>query len=458
MKNICCCLALALLSLSCQAQAPLQLSLQVDLPSNDTLLIYESITEKVMASIPLDDPFAEHRFLLDYPTTGLLKVKKGEKTYLSLLTPGKKMLVHIAADGALSTDSQADSLLNYLWKSNNNFIAEKGVFIFNTNDTDSILHLFDAFRLERKDYINAQASQLDTVELGILHHQNEARIYSFLFYFGRLAMQFPPEHPFFGFIKAIDPELIWAKTLPQNILYKYELEYLMTHDTLDNLNAFTHFIAAQTKDPDLSAFYTAIYLKELMENPSYWTKHEQLFNAAVLQEALEKEKHNPYYDLIETASNAFFSAQQGEIAYDFTAERVDGTTLSLSDLKGKLVFIDTWATWCGPCLSQRPKVLQMAEKYKDHPDIVFLMISVDASKPRWLNFLKDKTKGEQAGLDLLIVSGMDTEYGEQFNIRFIPKYMLIDEKGIIINADLPEPGLGMERIIEVALGKMKQKE
>lgn len=453
MKNFLLYLGCLLSIIACQSRETIQLQVGDNATQIDTLYLSESITERSIATLALDQEGEGQSIEVAYPTTGLLQTKNREKTYLVTLTPGKRSTISIAADSTLQSDSKADSLLNYLWKSSNNFIAENGVFIFNTDQLDSILLLFENFRKDRKAIIDTHKTVLTTDELAILHYQNEARIYSFLFYFGRLAQRLPAGDPFFKFIQKMNVENPAAKTLPHNILYKYEINYLQQRDSLQSIAAFMDYIAEQTESSDLADFYQAMYLKELMESPSYWSKHTGLFDVTILQAALAAEEENPYYFLLEASSSAYFASQQGELAYDFEAVGLDSTSISLSDLKGKLVFIDNWATWCGPCLSHRPKVLEMAAKYQDHPGIQFLMISLDATQKRWKNFFEKEENKSRAGQDLIIENGMQTEYGDRFNIRFIPKYVLIDEEGKIINADLPEPGVGLERIIEAELSK-----
>lgn len=442
--------------MACQPQESIQLQVGKNATSIDTLYLSESITERAISALALAQVGEGQSIEIDYPTTGLLQTKNGEKTYLMTLTPGKRSAISIAADSTLQSDSKADSLLNYLWKSNNNFIAENGVFIFNTDQLDSILLLFGAFRKDRRLIIDSYKHVLTPDEYNILHYQNEARVYSFLFYFGRLAQQLPPADPFFRFIAEIDAENPAAKTLPHNILYKYEIDYLQKQDTLASIAHFLDYIAEQTESEDLSHFYRATYLKELMESPSYWSKHTSLFDVTVLQAALTAEKDNPYFYLLESSSSAYFASQEGELAYDFEVIGLDSSRIRLSDLKGKLVFIDNWATWCGPCLAHRPKVLDLATKYQDDARIQFLMVSLDATRKRWENFLGKEENPSRLDQDVIIEDGMQTEYGDRFNIRFIPKYVLIDEEGKIINADLPEPGVGLERIIETELSKWKE--
>jgi hypothetical protein len=77
------------------------------------------------------------------------------------------------------------------------------------------------------------------------------------------------------------------------------------------------------------------------------------------------------------------------------------------------------------------------------------MISVDSSKENWLKFLDNEK--EQFGINLFIENGMRTEFGDNYNIKSIPRYILLDSSGKIINSNLSEPSLAVEELIEAAL-------
>ena len=181
-----------------------------------------------------------------------------------------------------------------------------------------------------------------------------------------------------------------------------------------------------------------------------------LLNPKTLRHILEKESDNLYYKCITNPAHSFFSAQKGEVAYNFEAKRRDGSSIKLSDLKGKLVFIDNWATWCGPCRVHRPHVIELAEKYKDNSNITFLYMSLDEQKQDWFNFLEKESNPHKTGLDLIISFGQLALYRDKFNIGGIPQYMLIDEKGIIINAHLSEPSQAVEQLIEEELERLEK--
>ena len=139
---------------------------------------------------------------------------------------------------------------------------------------------------------------------------------------------------------------------------------------------FNDFIGEKTPDKDLADFLKAYYLFNLIINASYWTRHAPLFNSEVLREEMEREKGNPYYQLFDRSAMRVFSSMAGVEAYDFTAEKADGSSFQLSELSGKVVFIDSWATWCAPCVKEFPELVSLSRRLSNR-DFELVTISMD---------------------------------------------------------------------------------
>ncbi len=122
----------------------------------------------------------------------------------------------------------------------------------------------------------------------------------------------------------------------------------------------------------------------------------------------------------------------GQDAPDFEFKDVNGKLVKLSDFRGKYVYIDIWATWCGPCVMQMPFLDKLKEKYKD--DLVFIAISTDDFKGTWEKFLKvNKVTGIQ------LHAGNDELFKDLYKAQSVPKYILVNPKGKISTADAPKP-------------------
>ncbi len=126
-------------------------------------------------------------------------------------------------------------------------------------------------------------------------------------------------------------------------------------------------------------------------------------------------------------------------------ENHKGGTTSLADLKGKYVYVDVWATWCGPCIREIPSLKAVEKDYHDK-NIEFVSISVDdgrgfkgdadAAKEGWKKMVIEKELG---GTQLLSDKGWKSDFVQGFEINGIPRFILIDPSGNVVNADAPRP-------------------
>ncbi|MCD0469618.1 TlpA disulfide reductase family protein [Flavobacterium sp. JAS] len=127
----------------------------------------------------------------------------------------------------------------------------------------------------------------------------------------------------------------------------------------------------------------------------------------------------------------------GKVSPDFDYENFRGGKTKLSDLKGKYVYIDLWATWCGPCRAEIPYLQKIEEKYHGK-NIEFVSISVDKAKDneKWKKFVTDKQLG---GTQLFADKDWESEFVTSYGVTGIPRFILIDPKGNIVAPDADRP-------------------
>lgn len=114
-----------------------------------------------------------------------------------------------------------------------------------------------------------------------------------------------------------------------------------------------------------------------------------------------------------------------------------GGKTKLEDLKGKYVYIDVWATWCGPCRAEIPSLKKVEEKYQGK-NIEFVSISIDVDKDfeKWKTVVKDKELG---GIQLFADKNWNSDFIKAFGITSIPRFILIDPSGNVVDADVARP-------------------
>lgn len=119
-----------------------------------------------------------------------------------------------------------------------------------------------------------------------------------------------------------------------------------------------------------------------------------------------------------------------------TLETVDGKEVKLSDFYGKVMYIDFWATWCGPCVKETPHMEQLAERYKYNDKILFISISTDDNADAWRKKIaNDKPFWPQ----YRIFGKSGNDFMSATNMTFIPRFMIILPDGKIFNLDAPRP-------------------
>lgn len=125
--------------------------------------------------------------------------------------------------------------------------------------------------------------------------------------------------------------------------------------------------------------------------------------------------------------------QVGQPYIDFVGKTPDGTKMKLSEiLPGKkLILLDFWASWCGPCIKEMPVIAEIYEKYKDQ-GLALIGITGDAKEPAWKDAIE---RYDMKWLQLISVDGKD-EIGKLYNVKSIPYTLIIDGNGTIVSRRL----------------------
>lgn len=120
----------------------------------------------------------------------------------------------------------------------------------------------------------------------------------------------------------------------------------------------------------------------------------------------------------------------GNKAYDFALLDKEGNEISLSSLNGKVVFLNFWASWCGPCRIEMPHMQKVYEEYKDK-DVVILAVNITASEKNGIDGVNSFLQENKYTFPVLY--DKDGAVAEKYRISAIPTTYIINKDGIIVN-------------------------
>jgi thiol-disulfide isomerase/thioredoxin len=135
--------------------------------------------------------------------------------------------------------------------------------------------------------------------------------------------------------------------------------------------------------------------------------------------------------------NAELNKMNGMRSPGFNYRNYKGDKTRLESFKGKYVYIDIWATWCGPCVREIPFLQKIEERYHDK-NIVFVSISIDkqADFYKWEKMVKEKNLG---GVQLIADNDWNSDFAKSFGVTSIPRFILIDPSGKVVKAVAERP-------------------
>jgi thiol-disulfide isomerase/thioredoxin len=232
-----------------------------------------------------------------------------------------------------------------------------------------------------------------------------------------------------------------------------------TFATRDSLSKLYNMLAQEGKlDSITAASLTSKFLSINAANRDYVLNFAKENNGSLLP-LLAVEYLNPQEDVSEIAKiveslntnfpnsdyvkplvarvNEMKRLSIGSEAPEIMVSDPEGKQIALSSFRGKVVLIDFWASWCGPCRKENPNVVKVYEKYKNKGFEIF-GVSLDKEKGAWLQAIAADKLTWKHGSELAF---WNSSFVKTYNIDGIPKTVLVDKNGIIIAKDLRGPQL-----------------
>lgn len=173
-------------------------------------------------------------------------------------------------------------------------------------------------------------------------------------------------------------------------------------------------------------------------------KEMQVFIDAISNAALKTNLANNFIE----KKQQLMQVQIGKPAPAFTLPSDHGKVFNLADFKGKVIYIDLWASWCGPCRQEMPAYKKLSDKFKTNQQVAFISIAVHDGEKEWRNALKEEKP------DWLQLYDNEGTVAQAYVANAIPKYILIDKEGKMLSFDAPGPGSAQaEQLINEAIAK-----
>lgn len=200
----------------------------------------------------------------------------------------------------------------------------------------------------------------------------------------------------------------------------------------ENLSDFNAFFALDKPDFDQKVSYLHGAMNSLIDNAV------DLDSTFLDRELQSNEQLIKFLNANYKAQHEMLTVLgRGKPSPKFVYPDINGKNISLDDLKGTYVYVDVWATWCGPCKREIPFLKELEHEYQNK-NITFVGLSIDTqeNKEKWKKMVAER---DLKGVQVLADRDWNSQFVQDYRITGIPRFILIDPNGNIISHDAPRP-------------------
>lgn len=186
-------------------------------------------------------------------------------------------------------------------------------------------------------------------------------------------------------------------------------------------------------------FVDAVRHSLLAFNVNYWLGIYGITpeTDSIYSDFKETYRQSEYLAALDQTYQEFLALAPGNPAPEFEGRTREGKMVSIKNLRGKVIYIDVWATWCAPCIAEIPSSVKLQQKLAKEKGIHFLNVSVDAKSSDWKKFLDRNNNWK--GTHIIIEPERIDLFYEAYKFQGIPAYMLLDQAGNIIDVKALRP-------------------
>ena len=441
---------------SCQQKAPVDYALLSGMISNSSAneLVISSKDNSVKETIQIAE---------DGSFTDTLRVKPGVYYFMNA---GQRIGVYLETGVAINLNFDADNIENSLVFSGKGSDASSYLFEKRSIAQDLMGDRTAFYALNEADYLDKiteikEAQELvlnaridipesfKALELRNINYEYLNKIDIYELYHAHFA-----ELPEFEVSETFETPLETIDfTNEDDFVYSNDYKYLVESNFRDKA---IELAESADIEEDIA------YLKAVSAIESEVIKNELLYGAAFYGITYTNEVEDYYQAFMAGSTDAEANAKitesynklktlaKGEPSPKFVDyENFKGGTTSLDDLKGKYVYVDVWATWCGPCKVEIPSLKELESEYAGK-NIEFVSISVDnvdgrrGSHDSWLEMVEEENL---QGIQLFSDKDWSSDFVTGYLIKGIPRFILIDPNGNIVQANAPRPS--DEKLVEL---------
>lgn len=410
-------------------------------PNSSTLTISDLFYNEVL-SIPVEENGTFNDTL--WLSTGYYNLNDGMERTPIYFKAGKNL------DLTLNTDSFDESIVyDGLGAPENNYLAQKALLeesfgmknyygYYAKLDEASFLQLADSLQGVKHDFLQARSGDL---EPDFVKEEAIALKYDYIRKLGNYESMR-------RFITK-EPEFKVSEDYP-----KLYIDIDFSDDDKISIpghtgiaDAYVRSVAKKQIEEDTSDYFLAYMhvmdhmiesgkLKELLAYSLSKGGIESTGHPKALYQGLKKAiKDSAMIVQIDEKRTKLRRISPGMMSPNFEFNNAEGQSVSLRSLRGQLVYIDIWATWCLPCINEIPYLQELEESLKDR-EIHFVSICKNDEKSKWEAMVSEKELG---GIQLFASEEDDEDFFDTYMVNGIPRFILVDAKGKIIDADAKRP-------------------